>query len=135
MVKLHFLVLCTFTFFIANCLHSNHANGQTPKDSLGTQPPCMEAYSQIDLDINNVRTTLLNDGTLWWNLSTARYEIPKGSETHAVFCGGLWIGGIAAGQLRIAAQTYRQSGSDFWPGPLDNDGMTDSSTCNQFDRH
>lgn len=79
---------------------------------------------------------------MWWDLNTARYEIPKvdpGSgqpSVHSLFAGALWIGGIdAGGQLKIAAQTYRQSGNDFWPGPLDGNGSITDQTCSDYDRH
>src|SRR5688572_29776730 len=102
---------------------------------------CNPASAQIDLDINNVRTTLLNGGDLWWDLNDARYEIPKieppGSapSIHSLFAGAIWMGGIDAGnQLRIAAQTYRQTGNDFWPGPLDNTASIDNADCDEYNR-
>ena len=39
---------------------------------------CSPSSSQTDLDINNVRATILGGGDMWWNLSDAQYEIPKG---------------------------------------------------------
>jgi hypothetical protein len=103
---------------------------------------CQPATSQTDMNINNVRTTLLNGGDLWWNLSDARYEVPKidppGSapSVHALFSGAIWLGGIdAGGQLKMAAQTYRQTGNDFWPGPLDANANVDAQTCQDYDRH
>lgn len=107
-----------------------------------TAAVCIPSTSRAELDVNNVRTTLLGGGDLWWDLSNARYEIPKvpkGSDNprlHSLFAGALWIGGIdAGGQLKIAAQTYRQTGDDFWPGPLDNNGTVDDAVCSVFDRH
>ena len=36
----------------------------------------------------------------------------------------------------MAAQTYRQSGSDFWPGPLDKTNATISNdVCQKYDKH
>lgn len=104
---------------------------------------CADATTQVDLDINNVRCRLLGAGDFWWDLQNdAKYEIPKvDPSTGAIpvsssFAGALWIGGIdAGGQLKIAAQTYRQSGNDFWPGPLDTDGTIEEATCNAYDRH
>lgn len=103
---------------------------------------CQPATAQIDLDINNVRTRLLSGGDMWWNLDDAKYEIPKiepGSgiiSVHSLFAGALWIGGIdAGGQLKLAAQTYRQTGNDFWPGPLDKFGSVEDDICSSFDRH
>ena len=81
---------------------------------------CSPATSQTDIDVNNVRATILGGGDMWWNLSDAQYEIPKGSGLNSLFAGSLWIGGVdAGGQLKVAAMTYRQGGNDFWPGPLD----------------
>src|SRR5690606_34237885 len=39
------------------------------------------------------------------------------------------------GNLKVAAMTYRQDGSDFWPGPLDvNTATTDDQICAPYDR-
>ncbi len=98
---------------------------------------CSPATAQTDLDINNVRTTILSGGDMWWDLSTAKYEIPKGGKAHSIFAGSLWIGGIDDGNnLKVAAMTYRQNGNDFWPGPLDvNNVSVDAGTCSKYDRH
>lgn len=98
---------------------------------------CHPAQALVDLDINNVRAAILTGGDLWWDLSQATYEIPKGSRKHSIFSGGLWIGGVDfSGQLHVAAMTYRQTGNDFWPGPLDTASATTSdSVCREFDRH
>lgn len=102
---------------------------------------CVPSGASAQLDINNVRALLHNGGDMWWDLvGEPRYEIPKGSNTHSLFAGSLWIGGLdEAGQLRIAAQTYRQSGNDFWPGPLTGgisggEASTGQETCEQWDQ-
>lgn len=110
---------------------------------------CTAATSTTLLNINNVKTSIMNGGDMWWDLQgSARYEIPKGSGKHSLFAGSLWIAGKDEnGQVKAAAQTYRNSGYDFWPGPLDNvrltsDGLpnskygkTDASTCAEYDKH
>ncbi|MBI2269641.1 MAG: T9SS C-terminal target domain-containing protein [Bacteroidetes bacterium] len=98
---------------------------------------CIPAKTQTELDINNVRTTILTGGDMWWNLLSAKYEIPKGGGAHSLFSGSLWIGGIDAGaQLKVAAMTYRQNGNDFWPGPLDTTTVDISAAdCAAFDKH
>ena len=98
---------------------------------------CNSATAQTDLDINNVRTTLLVGGDMWWNLKDPKYEIPKGSGAHSIFAGSLWFGGIdAGGQLKVAAQTYHQSGVDMWSGPLDTANVSvESDVCEAFDKH
>lgn len=72
------------------------------------------------LDINDVSAAFNSGGDLSWDLlGDPRYEVPKSSGKHALFAGNLWIGGLdGSGQLHMAAQTYRQSGIDMWPGPV-----------------
>ncbi|MDG1916227.1 MAG: hypothetical protein P8I29_00215 [Flavobacteriales bacterium] len=97
---------------------------------------CTPSQAMTDLNINNVRTTIMGGGDMWWNLSDARYEIPKNSNKHSMFAGALWIAGIDAGeQLKAAAMTYRQTGNDFWTGPLDDNGDISSETCDDYDKH
>ena len=92
------------------------------------------------LDINNARVRLINGGEAWWGRFSSHgydhgYEVPKGSGQVVAYAGSIWIGGIDdRGQLKIAAQTYRQKGNDFFPGPLDKNGSTNKEICNQWDR-
>jgi PKD repeat protein len=97
---------------------------------------CVPATAKVDLDINNVRATILNGGDMWWDLTSAGYEIPKGSRKMSMFAGALWIGGLdAGGQIHAAGQTYRQSGIDFWPGPIDSlTHLTNYDTCHKYDK-
>jgi hypothetical protein len=102
---------------------------------------CKAASQSADLDINNVRTRILNGGDMWWDLNNPKYEIPKVSDAnsvrkHSLFAGALWIGGLGEdGNLRMAAMTYRQRGNDFWPGTLDiNSVSTDASRCESWDK-
>ena len=98
---------------------------------------CTPSNSQTDLDVNNVRTTIMAAGDMWWNQVDARYEIPKGGNRHSMFAGALWIGGVDdGGQLKVAAMTYRQSGNDFWTGPLDEVTATiTAAECAAWDQH
>lgn len=103
---------------------------------------CTSPSAQFDLEINNVRARLLTGGDAWWNFSEARYEVPKtdppgsGPSLNAIFAGAIWITGKdAGGNLKCAAQRYRQGGDDYWPGPLDNSGNVDKATCTKYDRH
>jgi len=100
---------------------------------------CEPATARVDLNINNVRAKILNGGDMWWDLNNARYEIPKVTDLNAVrknslFAGAIWIGGEDEGVLKLAAMTYRQSGSDFWPGPLDTvTSNTNVTRCENYD--
>jgi hypothetical protein len=91
------------------------------------------------LDINNVRAGIANRGDMHWDAGgtgNALYEVPKGSGKHSNFASALWIGGLDnGGQLHGGAQTYRQGGVDFWPGPLDTISATiDSVTSLNYDK-
>ncbi len=105
-----------------------------------TAAGCNATTAVIDLDVNNVRAHLMNGGDMWWDIptATASYEVPKGSNKNSLFAGSIWIGGkdaAAGGAIRVAAQTYRQSGNDYWTGPLDpaTTGV-DFQTCADWDR-
>jgi hypothetical protein len=117
--------------------NGNRTNANRIQSAEDVAATCTPATSKTDLDINNVRTTIMNGGDMWWDLSTGRYEIPKGGGVHSLFASALWIGGMdVGGSLRIAAMTYRQTGNDFWPGPLDTTNASiESDVCTQFDRH
>ncbi len=103
---------------------------------------CATSTSQIDLNINNVRARLLGGGDMWWNgTNKGRYIVPKAfggaPEVSAIFSGGLWLGAKdQVGNIKLAAQTYRYYGRDFWPGPIDEgSSTTDKTTCKNWDRH
>lgn len=113
-------------------------SGKTGSSNKTVEELCQPARAQSDLNINNVRTTILGGGDMWWDLNQARYEVPKGSNRHSMFAGALWLGGIDDGnQLKLAAMTYRQRGNDFWPGPLSNDNLASvtKEVCDKYDRH
>ncbi len=75
------------------------------------------------LDINHIKAAHLVHGDMFWDpsASEARCEFPKGSGKNASFVTALWMGGYdGSNNLHVAAQTYRQDGNDYWPGPIEN---------------
>lgn len=104
----------------------------------GTAALCDPATATVDLDINNVRARMMNGGDMWWDRATgtARYEVPKGSGKHSLYSGSVWVGGYDAERnLKVCAQTYRQNGNDYWPGPLDVvTNSIDKATCSEWDK-
>ncbi len=98
--------------------------------------PSITAENCQSLDVNQVKSAILNLGDMCWDGNDVKFEVPKGSGKHAIFANSLWIGGLtASGNLRVAAQTYRQTGNDFWPGPLDTvTGNTDTAKAAQYNR-
>lgn len=76
-----------------------------------------QSAAQDTFNFNNVKT-IVGSGAMMWDNLNKLFEIPKGSDKHTIFAHDFWIGGIdEGGQLRVAAQTYRQNGADFWAGP------------------
>lgn len=98
---------------------------------------CDGGQSAYPLDVNNINTQVHTSGDLWFDGSDANYELPAGSGIHALFAGGLWLGGVdAGGNLHLAAQTYGSSAgiNEFWPGPLLDDGTTNTDLCESYDK-
>lgn len=134
----YFVISCLCLFSL-NSVFAERPVGVERKSSAGfrTADACVPPSASAELNINNVRCLLHNGGDMWWDLvSNPRYEIPKGGGRHSLFASSLWIGGVdAAGQMRVAAQTYRQSGYDFWAGPLTPDqASTDDATCGRWNK-
>ncbi|MFO8054385.1 MAG: T9SS type A sorting domain-containing protein [Bacteroidales bacterium] len=100
---------------------------------------CLPGDARINLDINNVKARINQSGDMWWDLQgNPQYEVPKGSGKHSMFSASLWMAGVDVnGQLKAAAQRYRNDGVDFWPGPLSTDGKAavDAETCKAYDKH
>ncbi len=115
-----------------------------PRNSLKSQQlkqtasGCMPPSAFADLDINNVRARINTGGDLWWDLAGNNiYTIPKYSSNNSLFSTAMWIGGLDDnGNLKVAAQTYRQYGVDYYTGPLSTDGTasTDAMNCHKWDK-
>lgn len=102
---------------------------------------CEPARTSTDIAVNNVRARIHTGGDMWWDLQgKAKYEVPEGAGTHALFAGSIWVGGKDAnGQLKLAAMRFRQVGIDYWPGPLITSGAEIASVtqdiCREYDKH
>ena len=118
-------------------VNKNSDNSPSNTTSNRIAADCAQTSSQTDLAINNIRTTILVGGDMWWDLNNPKYEVPIGSSLHSLFAGALWIGGVdAGGQIKVAAQTYRQTGIDFWGGPVNTATVDiDAAECVKYDRH
>lgn len=89
------------------------------------------------LDPGAIRSLVGTSGHLWWDTSTGapRCEFPKGSGKHVGFAAGLWVGGYdTQGQLKVAANTYRQNGNDYWQGPIAASGGSTPALQAQWDK-
>ncbi|WP_317899969.1 hypothetical protein [Aurantibacillus circumpalustris] len=104
---------------------------------------CAAPNASQELRFNNVRTIIFSGGDMWWDRNgngNAFYYIPsvanRNTGVSSSFAGSIWLGGLdAGGQLKIAAMTYRQSGIDFWSGPLDTiNASADPAVCAKYDQ-
>lgn len=71
-----------------------------------------------DLDANNIKMPIISDAIFGWNLQGRSTRFPKTDCKTNMFCGSLWLGGVANDSKKAAVQTYRQNGLDFYPGPI-----------------
>ncbi len=93
-------------------------------------------FSVMDsIDGNNINAAILVHGDMFrdpvhnstgWTNPAYYTEKPEGAAA-------LWMSAYDdAGQLHVSAQTYRQNGNDYWPGPLDASGALDYATSEQW---
>jgi hypothetical protein len=87
------------------------------------------------LQVNQIRTPIYPMNIQFWDAyfdgGEANYHYPKDSSSTTIFNSGLWIGGKSAdNELHIAAERFRQVGTDFWPGPLSVDGYAATDSVN-----
>jgi len=119
---------------------NNHMTTKALFTAALTIAVCSGAFAQTTaydyLDQTNIKALFNADGQLFWDGKKANFEAPKGSGKNTISSAALWIGGYdAQGILHEAANTYRESGSDFWPGPLKTaTGKTDTLTSNKYNK-
>jgi len=139
------IILIAFVSASGRERQGTEAWGDAEKNNAGAKvmAACKGAKSSRELWVNNVRTIIYTGGDMWWDLfgsSNAYYGVPgtqdKSQMVNANFAGSIWIGGLdAGGQLKVAAMTYRQTGFDFWPGPLNiATASTEEDVCNDYDK-
>lgn len=83
------------------------------------------------LCVNNLNVMSLAHGDMWHTTTPFRQHcrFSEGSRQGMYLAGAVWLSAVdASGNLHVSAQTYRQNGNDFWPGPLDASGSLDYST-------
>ena len=122
----NFIAILAFTLGAATALSAMEykpKSAQTPPKSkaVGKMADCNPPIAYTEFALNNVRFGLEAAGQLWENNGNASYEVPKIDPTtnspsiNSIYAGGLWLGGYSPdGQLRLAAVTYRQNGTDFY---------------------
>ncbi len=126
-----------------NYIGGDQGNSSTTPKNTGFRGDCTESRAETDLNINNVRARLRAGGDMWWDGQQARYIVPNVDpasgepEISSLFAGGIWVGAYdQGGNLILAAQTFRDQGNDYWPGPLDSfTGDINKTECANWDQH
>ncbi len=132
--------------FISSTLFAHigpqNGNSKGNKDTkINYREDCQPGISEIDQSINNVRARLSTGGDVWWNRQEGLYIVPKPAEgqlpVSSIFAGGVWVGGTTRAQsLKLAGVTYRSLNNNFdwYPGPLNEKGITDQPICANWDQ-
>ncbi len=98
----------------------------------GTIARAQFPFNTMDsININNISSAILVHGDMWWDptAQVAECNIRGNNSRNINFASALWMGGYdAGGALHIAAQTYRQHGNDYWPGPINTSGPLSYAT-------
>lgn len=94
-----------------------------------------QTYANATLDINQAKAGINSNGDLFWNYSQPQFEVPADSGRHTIYAAAAWMGGLdSLGGLHVTGQMYRQSGSDFFQGPVMNSSAYSSATDAQWNQ-
>ncbi len=94
-----------------------------------------DAHDSLDINNINARINVLGDNFDNSTQTASAFYAPINTKMSTIFVSSLWIGGYENGNLKEAAMTYRQSGVDFFPGPLDTTNATISNnTMNNWNK-
>ncbi|MCX6233032.1 MAG: T9SS C-terminal target domain-containing protein [Bacteroidetes bacterium] len=133
------LLLSLISLFLCNSSFAEKYKGDIKKSAPKISAErCAPASGSSELSINNVRARINTGGDMWWDFTSSKYEIPRGSRKTSMFASALWIGGLDKdSNLKLAAQRFRQVGQDYWTGPLTTDGTADvnADVCKEYDKH
>jgi hypothetical protein len=81
-----------------------------------------ENNSFANLNANKLDARFSATGNHFWDFTgSSHFFAPTGSTKSPFFCNALWMAGKqTGGTLHLAAERYRQSGKDYWAGPVSN---------------
>ncbi len=102
----------------------------------GFSQKCITPSANALIHANNVKANIRNDGHLFSNQQFLTSFNNNNKEVSGISQAGIWIGGAdRAGNTKLSATMGAEQGkSDFFAGPLDTHGVTDTVTCNKWDR-
>lgn len=88
---------------------------------LMTHPVFAQTFDSLSM--NNIGANILAGGKVFGSEDGGKdgiyYPLSENVKNNTVYAGGYWLGGVdMGGLLHVAAQTYNQSGFDYWTGPV-----------------
>lgn len=94
------------------------------------------SLSTLVFDVNNISANFQSCGGISKLGDKHHYFVPKTDSVSTIFASTLWIGGRdSSRELRLAANRFRNNGSDFWTGPLSTiDATISPETSADWDR-
>ncbi|NNC83378.1 MAG: T9SS type A sorting domain-containing protein [Flavobacteriales bacterium] len=102
----------------------------------GQLSDCEPIFSSTILHINEIRARIGLPNNFFTDSGDAGFEVPAGDSIHSIYAHSDWMGGMTAdGQVHLAANSYFSGGgSDFFSGPLTNDGsaITSEEMCESY---
>lgn len=104
-------------------LYSNRLYAQIPFNTMDS------------ININKINAAVLVHGDMWWDpvSQTSRAFFNNTRRANVNFASAIWMSGYDAGNnLHVSAQTYRQDGNDYWPGPLTGGGPVSYRTSHDW---
>ena len=79
------------------------------------------SQTSVQINANNVKALIPSTPILFWDgVNSSVFNVPKSGTNSTIFTSTPWIGGINNKNIYLAAETYRQNGSDFQTGPIGN---------------
>ncbi len=97
---------------------------------------CGISYGKTELETDHLSKSIHTTGELWKDENgNGRYEIRFPDTTMQFFQrSAVWMSGKDQNGLwRVAANTWKNNGTDFYPGPLDSTGQTHAGRCFDWD--
>ncbi len=121
-------------------------NGNSTMESLGHLYFNVDNQPSAFLDTNNVKARVSSADIQFWKTTTIQtnlidelgYFFPKDGHKASLFSSSFWIGGLDdEDNIHLAAERYRITGLDYWPGPvsvIDGEVTADVSNAVNWNR-
>ncbi|MBP6235765.1 MAG: T9SS type A sorting domain-containing protein [Saprospiraceae bacterium] len=126
--------LFSLVFFCFGKENPNNRIAFNPASSFVSD--CVRPTTQYNMSVNNVRAKIRTGGD-FFEMAGYITPVPASGQlpVSAIYIASIWLAGKdIAGNIRLSASTYRTEGYDYFAGPLDVNGTTESQTCKNWDQ-